>query len=379
MIKIIRDKSGFKAIRHDWDCFIEKNGYFARVFLSYDWLSMWISYFLTGNSGKKLFIITECDDETGEIKAIAPFYIERFFFFFKCLRFISDDYSDYLGILSTDKISDILKETCGHLGAGFLDESKADLIYLKQVSDSLKDEINLNIGGLKNTSIFIKPSGDCYYIDMHANGILKLEDYLKKFNSKQRYNILKRVKNAEKKGVKYISVNAANEKPSEDFNFEYYIKEFFNLHQKRWNKKGKEGVFSSNKIKLFFQDLFEALYKKGILDLSFLKYGDKLIAGAVCFDFERKRQVYLPGFDPEYSYLHPGIVLTYNNINEAILSGCKEFDFLKGSEDYKKRFLAVKRKNFKIYIYKKKIIYLLFKLNIFLKNEIVLNVKRIFR
>ncbi len=81
MIKIIRDEGGFKAIKHDWDRFIEKNGYFALVFLSYDWLSIWIRYFLTDDSGKKLFIITECDDATGEIKAIAPFYIERFFFF----------------------------------------------------------------------------------------------------------------------------------------------------------------------------------------------------------------------------------------------------------------------------------------------------------
>ncbi len=112
--------------------------------------------------------------------------------------------------------------------------------------------------------------------------------------------------------------------------------------------------------------------------MSFLEYNGKLIAGAACFDFKNTRQVYLPGFDPEYSYLHPGIVLTYHNINEAILSGYKEFDFLKGSEDYKKRFLAIKRANYKIYLYKAKVIYMIFKLNLFLKNELFPKIKNIF-
>ncbi|MHB1546428.1 MAG: GNAT family N-acetyltransferase, partial [bacterium] len=84
----------------------------------------------------------------------------------------------------------------------------------------------------------------------------------------------------------------------------------------------------------------------------------------------RKRQVYLPGFDTKYSSYHPGIVLTYYIIEEAIAEKYEEFDFLKGGEEYKQRFGAVKRENYKLYLYKNKIVYYIYKINLFIEKEI---------
>lgn len=383
MFKIIRTEEEFNAIKADWDRFTDNNSD-SNVFLSHDWIASWIKYFLKGKKGRQLFIIAEYDDNEGTIKSIAPFYIDVFFLVFKCLRFISDDYSDYLGIAAdnTGAIFNMLDEINSYLNVkrGGYKEIKeinkkeengfrADMIYLKQVSEEQsgkilkyeKDKLHLTR----------KSGGDCYYALLPHT----VEKYLEGFNSKQRYNILKRVKTAEKKAVQYISISIKN---GDGNNIDYYLEEFFKLHQKRWNKKGKRGVFHNNKINAFFKSLFTALYNNGILNLSFLKYNDRLIAASACFDIKDKRQVYLPGFDPEYSFLQPGIVLTYYNIREAISLNCKEFDFLKGSEDYKRRFLAVKRANYKIYIYKTKIIYPIFKLNLFLKNEFFPKIKNIF-
>lgn len=386
MFKIIGTEEEFNAIKSDWDDFIYKNSV-SNVFLSHDWIASWIISFLKRKRGKRLFIIVEYDEKNNEIKSIAPFYIEDFFFIFKCLRFISDDYSDYLGILTADfSIKNVLAEIHSHIKANSGRKKKLsgiNIVYLKQVSEEQKDKIveyknetQVQRSPLRQTSkdrlhLVNKSSGDCYYIDLPGS----IEEYIKGFNSKQRYNILKRVKNAEKEGIRYVAISIKN---GSDNNIDYYLEEFFKLHQKRWHDKSRSGVFHNDKIKTFFKNLFTVLYNNGILNLSFLKYNEKLIAASACFDVKDKRQVYLPGFNPEYSFLHPGIVLTYYNIREAVLLNYKEFDFLKGSEDYKKRFLGIKRANYKIYLYKTKIIYPIFKLNLFLKNEFFPKIKSIF-
>ena len=444
MVKIIRDCQGFNAIKGGWDDFASRIDSPAAVFMSHGWLSAWIKYFLDGKRGKKPFIAVDYDDKAGgthgtrAIRAAAPLYKERFFIFFRSLRFISDDYSDYRDILTGQGacftgmagMSGIARELEKRLNAGLCSADRLDIIFLKQVSGAFKDAISGDVCGrggkgagiasspahlrLRKKQRFLhacsqrylamtgglggagaergkirfksKPSGSCYYIDLNKYG--SMEGYLEKFNSKQRYNILKRVKDAGKEGVEYVTVpqgsaaagagggaerdGAASQADGHRAETAYvdYIGEFFNLHQKRWRGKGGKGVFHSAAIRDFFRSLFGVLDEKGFLNLSFLKFEGKFIAGAVCFDAGGRRQVYLPGFDPEYSYLHPGIVLTYYNIEEAFAAGRSEFDFLKGPEDYKKRFLAEKRENYKIYIYRNRAAYALFKLNIFLKNEI---------
>ncbi len=386
MFKIIRTEEEFNAIKADWDSFIDENSA-SNVFLSHNWIASWIAYFLNGKRGRQLFIIVEYDDNGNTIKSIAPFYIDVFFLVFKCLRFISDDYSDYLGIPVNNTLFNILDEINSYLNtkySGFKEIRKkgknrfrADIIYLKQVSEEQNGKI-LKYGKDK-FNLTNKSGGDCYYVPLPHT----IKEYMEGFNSKQRYNILKRVKDAEKEDIRYISIsiktgNDSNIDHNNMDHLDHYLEEFFNLHQKRWNKKGKQGVFHNDNIKAFFVNLFTVLYDNGILNLSFLKYNDKLIAGSACFDIKDKRQVYLPGFDPEYSFLQPGIVLTYYNIREAISLNYKEFDFLKGSEDYKRRFLAIKRTNYKIYLYKTEIIYLIFKLNLFLKNELFPKIKNFF-
>ncbi len=361
MRKIIKTEAELDDIREQWRDFTSKVSGFE-VFFSHEWIKTWFDYFIKNNKKRSLHIIVEVDESKNEITSIVPLYREKFFYFFTSIRFISDNYSDYLGILTggmkgfsaaAGAVEDLLVGGSGSPG----------IIYLKQVPEeqalALKNLLAGKSGGI---SLKMKESGDCYFISLPKSA----GDYLKMFNSKQRYNIIKRVKNAEEKGARFVSFDY-NGRPEL---LSSHIKEFFDLHQKRWNEKGKEGVFRSKKIKEFFSDLFLRLHEAGFLKLSFLKIGDKSIAGQVCFDLNGKREVCLPGFDPAYSSLHPGIVLTFYEIRDSTLKGLREFDFLKGGEGYKKGFLAVKRPNFKLYLFRNKFFFILFRINTFLRNEI---------
>ncbi len=365
MIKIIRSIEELKKLESEWNDLL-KSSPNDNVFLSFDWNFLWIKYFLRGKNS--LFIIAVYND-ANELEALAPFFLKRFFLFFKSLIFISGDYSDYLDIIvkkDADK-ERIYSEIFGEI----TNNKIADIIYMRQVSGELLNGVKKNVSEYYGLKLNYKESGDCYYFNLPDG----MDGYMKRFNSKQRYNILNRVEKAEKNNIGFIGSSDIDKSL-----FNEYLNYFFGLHQKRWNDKGGKGVFYNKKIKFFFTDLFTVLYGKNKIALSFLAVNEKasggnsgkekIISSAVCFDSGNKRQVYLPGFDPEYSNFHPGIVLTYYIIKEAIDEKYEEFDFLKGGEEYKQRFGAVKRENYKLYLYKNKIIYYIYKINFFIEKEV---------
>lgn len=366
MYRIIQTGEELESFKEKWDNFSLRNPDFE-IFFSYEWVKTWFDYFIKGHKKRRLYVIIKLDEQSGEIEAVAPLYTEKYFLFFKCLRFISDDFSDYLGIssLDADSFSGVAEKMFSGL-SGFPEH--AGIIFLKQLPSIQAINLkNISVTGNTGLNIKTKRSGDCYSLMLPGS----VDSYMKTFNSKQRYNILKRVKDSEKKGVFPVSFNESGHTGD----IKEYLEEFFNLHQKRWEGKGKKGVFHNPYVRTFFGELFNKLYDSGYLYLSFLRYGDNLIAGSICFDFNGKRQVYLPGFDPVYSGLHPGMVLTYYNISEAIKDGKTEFDFLKGGEDYKKRFLSSGKDNYKMYLYRNPVFYILFKVNMFLGKEIFARIK----
>ena len=367
MIKIIRNIKEFQKIESEWNALL-KSSLNESVFLSYDWNYLWVKHFL-GDAGN-LFTIAVYNDAK-ELEAIAPFFIKRFFLFFKSLMFISGDYSDYLGIIIR---KDVDKERIYSEIFGEIIKNKiSNIIYLKQVSEGLLSDIKKNVSEPYRLKLNYKESGDCYYFNLPTD----MDAYMKRFNSKQRYNILSRVEKAEKNNIRFISSSAIDKSL-----FKEYLNYFFDLHQKRWNEKGKRGVFYNKKIKKFFTDLFIALFNENKISLSFLAI-DKAelnalkaaVSSAVCFDSGNKRQVYLPGFDTKYSNYHPGIVLTYHIIKEAVGNKYEEFDFLKGGEEYKQRFGAVKRENYKLYIYNNKIVFYIYKISLFIEKEVIEKLK----
>ena len=364
MIKIIQNINELESIESEWnDLFEESSG--SNVFQSFDWNYIWLKHFLRKNDN--IFIIAVYNDkENGKIEAIAPFFIRRFFLFLKSLMFISYDYSDYLDIIirkNCDK-EKIYAEIFNTVLLKNKSNKIADIIYLKQVSKKTLNLISEYLQKIKKISLNFKESGNCYYFNLPDN----IEEYMKRFNSKQRYNILKRVEKADEVNIKYSACSSVNTYKSL---FEKYLNIFFELHQKRWQGKGKRGVFYNDDIKSFFKELFISLFNKNRITLSTLKINDgNIIASAVCFDYADKKQIYLPGFDTAYSGYHPGIVLIYNDIKESINKKYKELDFLKGGEEYKQRFGAIKRENYKLYLYKNKIYFYIYKINIFFENEV---------
>lgn len=158
------------------------------------------------------------------------------------------------------------------------------------------------------------------------------EDYLSMLDSKQRRELSRKLRRAEAADVTTTVVGADAELNAE-------VDSFLDLLQKStfekrdWLNEGRRALF---------HEVARAAQDAGTLQLMFTSVEGRRAAGLFNFDYNGRVWVYNSGLDPAaFAALSPGLVLTATAIQQAIESGRKEFDFLRGNEEYKYRLGAV--------------------------------------
>jgi CelD/BcsL family acetyltransferase involved in cellulose biosynthesis len=87
----------------------------------------------------------------------------------------------------------------------------------------------------------------------------------------------------------------------------------------------------------FFRSLAAALAEARILKLFFLDLDDAPAAAVICFDYNSTVYLYNNGYDDRYRSLSIGLLGKVFTIRDSIERGKIKYDFLKGTEVYKKR------------------------------------------
>lgn len=113
---------------------------------------------------------------------------------------------------------------------------------------------------------------------------------------------------------------------------------FMHLHGARWSRFGRFGV-AADLAPLLREAGIEFL-AQGQLRLYALRLGNRIIASLLAFEHHRRFHYYLGGFDPEFASWSPGSLLIGEVVQDAICSGARAFDFLRGDEPYKYRWGA---------------------------------------
>jgi CelD/BcsL family acetyltransferase involved in cellulose biosynthesis len=101
--------------------------------------------------------------------------------------------------------------------------------------------------------------------------------------------------------------------------------------------RADKAEFMDHTMSAYFTALIEQLAQQQLLRLYFLDVGDRPAAAVLCFDYNGTRYLYNSGYDAEFHHLSVGILSKLLSIREGIAAGCGVYDFLKGSEVYKKR------------------------------------------
>jgi len=154
------------------------------------------------------------------------------------------------------------------------------------------------------------------------------EQFVASLGDKQkRYYVRTRAKKLKEQGIYYRSCNAGDEAEC--------IAEVFRLHATRAKQKMLKSNFAGNELVRFHQAFVRRISGKSWLWLRFLVGQDATVAGFYGFQIGGRVLFYQLGFDSAWQRWSPGMALVDEALREAFAQGCKEFNFLQGSEKYK--------------------------------------------
>jgi CelD/BcsL family acetyltransferase involved in cellulose biosynthesis len=242
----------------------------------------------------------------------------------------SIEISDFLDVIARpEDLPNFLSELLPFLGSAALPDWKVlDLYNFIDSSSTLPalEHAAREIGwGYK-----IEQMQHCPYIPLPGNW----EEYLAGIDKKQRHEIRRKMRRLEEGTLPvhwYIVEDAAV--------VESEIDAFIGLMEQDEDK----ARFLTPAMREHMRFTVRCAFDVGCLNLSFLEIGGKKAAGYLSFDYLNRLWVYNSGIEREFNELSPGWVLLGYLLQWANSHEIKEFDFMRGDENYKYRFGAIDR------------------------------------
>jgi CelD/BcsL family acetyltransferase involved in cellulose biosynthesis len=251
---------------------------------------------------------------------------------------------DYSGIILTDKKEESLSILLNYLGE-IIRTSNVVIRVSNIPEDSgflqvLREQYHLIVNSL---SISEQTVTSCPYI----NTLKNWEEYSHTLTKHGRYKVNKLRREIQKLKDNY---QAEFQHFTDYGNLHKQLDALFKLHQKRWKERNIRSKFLKPEVRAFYRDISEAFCENNWMDLSFLNIGGKTVSGSWGFIYNNQYYYMTSTFDPGYSSLNAGHMITMRLIERAIQSGLTKFDFLKGDEFFKSYWTHQKLDNIQITI-----------------------------
>ncbi|MDY6853809.1 MAG: GNAT family N-acetyltransferase [Thermodesulfobacteriota bacterium] len=321
--ELYTEGSTFKILGNDWNELIDETSS-NEVFFNWQWHSTWWDHF---GKNRKLRVLA-VRKEDGVLSGLASCYIELSPDGKRAMKYIGGiDITDYLDIIVRPGIEDeVCKEIMDNWKSIEEEWDFIDLHCLKETSITLKSLKRTALE--KGYSVDVALEDVCPKIELPSSW----EDYLMLLDKKDRHELKRKIRKFERLPESFVDSRIEDSIALND-----RMELFMDLHRKS-NMKKK--AFMDKDMEFFFHGIAHIMFPKDWIKLSFLGIDGGHAASSLCFDYQNKIYLYNSGYDPQYSYLSPGIVLVGYLIREAIESERCEFDFLRGKESYKYRFGA---------------------------------------
>ncbi len=311
----------------EWNALVEE-GVTDVPFLRYEYLSGWWQT-LGGGEWKQAKLVLVSARENGRLAGIAPLFLVEHDDRPVLMLVGSIEISDYLDLIVRPAdltcflsgLVDFLVSTYPDSWRGF------DWYNLPDASPTLAAlEAEAGRRGWTCTE-------DVY----HPTPVIALQGsydaYLATIDKKQRHEIRRKVRRAEEgHSLRWYIVEDETTLDSE-------IDAFLSLMEDDQQK----AEFLTQVMRSQMRSAVHAAFRGGWLWLAFLEVDGEKAATALNFDYKNRLWGYNSGVNRRFMELSPGWVLLAHVLQWAADHGRAEFDFMRGDEEYKYRFGAVKR------------------------------------
>jgi|HubBroStandDraft_6_1064221.scaffolds.fasta_scaffold135778_2 CelD/BcsL family acetyltransferase involved in cellulose biosynthesis len=174
----------------------------------------------------------------------------------------------------------------------------------------------------------------CPYIAMPAT----FDEYLNSLSSSMRYHVRRRMRDIEKKGARL-------EVHSDPLEITSHLDSLIQLHLARWRRDNLPGTFGRAGFAGFLRQVCSNPPSGSSCRLYRLTHDGVPFAALLMFYFGESALYYQAGWDPDSPLVShsPGVVVMAHSIRDAINSGCRYYEFLRGDEAYKLRWTKTYR------------------------------------
>jgi CelD/BcsL family acetyltransferase involved in cellulose biosynthesis len=283
-------------------------------FLSYTWQREWVAAFAPGQP----LALHAVRDDAGTLIAVLPL-VEVQPALFQTIGGV--DVSDYLDLLA-------VAGSEGGAWSALLAVQPGDATWELHSVPAASPTMSLLslLSGATGVEVTIAVEERCPVLDLPASWA----DYLASLSSKHRHELTRKMRRlARELPDAHVSHVVGADAVAARFD------EFLGLHRR--SRAGK-ARFMDTRMERFFRSAITALAGDGAARLWFLDTPAGPIASFVTIEWDGIVGLYNSGFDPERASLAPGLVLLGHLLQDAIATGKRRFDFLRGEERYKYEF-----------------------------------------
>jgi CelD/BcsL family acetyltransferase involved in cellulose biosynthesis len=302
----------------------------ATPYQTWEWNETWWRHF--GARKRPHILLFYAGDETDEPAAIVPLYTSFHLGTpLRRLAWIGTGVSDYLEPLSRPEYEQEVAQTLlNYLDTGLRGWDMADLQQLRPDTPLLEC-----VRADARRSASPLPMEPCPYLTLPSTW----EHLTARLGKKMRSNLGYYERLLQKTFADTYGVLADGD------SLEAGMTALFDLHQQRWNARWLPGVLGSKRVQAFHREVAARFLAQGWLRLHLLYADGGWQAVLYCFAYGGRTCYYLGGFAPALARYSLGTLLTGRAIRQAIAEQHTEFDFLRGSEPYKYRWLPEQRTN----------------------------------
>ena len=318
-------------LQTDWDALLAK-GITHVPFLRFNYLRTWWQTKGGGEWPADAILVNILAHEDGRLTGVAPCFISARDGKRTLMLLGSVEISDYLDLLVEPRhVPAFVTSLITYIKTTLAPQFAIQCVEFDNILDSSPSLEALHSAceahGLGYSAETLQRSP---YIPLSGD----YEEYLASLDKKQRHEMRRKQRRVLElpQGSDWYIV-------SEPATLDQEIEEFLRLMACEEHKRSFLTGPMKEQMRLSMRDAF----KHHTLQLAFITIGGEKAAAYLNFDFNNRIWVYNSGIDPQFFEHSPGWVLLVHLIKWAIENNRFEFDFMRGSEDYKYKFGAVDR------------------------------------
>jgi len=337
--ELVSDEEQLWNLKEPWKD-LQSLGAAKDITTTWQWMSTWWEVF---REGRSLALLVVRDGE--EVVGIAPF-VRRSIRYFGLIPYTRMEFmasgedekdeicSDYLDFVIKDGREREVLEAIFEFLHHSRDISWDDLLLPVMRIESPTVPLLFDLAGKFRLTAREIRCIPCRYASLPDS----FEEYLSQLGSKTRYKIRRGMRKLSEGGDVDFKIAETAEEVEAAKNI------LIRLHQSRWSQKGDRGVFSSAKFRLFHDKIMSISHKKNWLRLGILSLSQRPLACIYNLRFNGRVYSYQAGIEVSDNWdLSYGMLAHAYAIAHAISETSREYDFLAGDSEYKKRLAKEER------------------------------------